>query len=105
MSKEFYTLLSVLIVSLLSFSGALTLSIKKDKLKNILIYLVSFSAGALIGDIFFHILPEIIEKKGFSINISIFILLGLLSFFILEKLCVGDIVIYLLQKIMSIILP
>lgn len=86
MNQQFYTLLSVLIVNLLSFSGALTLSIKKEKLKNILIYLVSFSAGALMGDVFFHLLPEIVEENGFKLIISISILLGIIFSFILEKI-------------------
>ena len=81
-----YTLLSVFIVSLVSFVGVLTLSINEDRLKKILLYLVSFSAGALFGDAFIHLLPEIIEEAGFGLNISIYVLLGIVLFFILEKI-------------------
>ena len=59
-----YTLLSVFTVSLISLVGALTLAIHTEKLKRWLIYLVSFSAGALLG-MFLHILPEISER-GFG---------------------------------------
>ena len=52
-----YSLVSVLVVSLISFIGVLTLSIKTPKLKSVLIYFVSFSAGALFGDAFIHFLP------------------------------------------------
>jgi len=80
-----YSLASVLIVSLISFVGVLTLSIKADKLKKILLYMVSFSAGALFGDAFIHLLPEVIEEFGFGVNISIYVLLGIGCFFIIEK--------------------
>ena len=71
-----YSLVSVLIVSLISFVGILTLSINTKKLRKILLYLVSFSAGALFGDAFIHLLPKIIEEVGFGLNISIYVLFG-----------------------------
>ena len=66
-----YTLLSVLIVSLISFVGILTFSLKVDKLKKILLYMVSFSAGALFGGAFIHMLPEIVEEVGFGFDIRV----------------------------------
>ena len=69
-----YTLISVVIVSLLSFVGILTFSIKTEKLKEILLYMVSFSAGALFGDAFIHLLPEIVEEAGFGLNIAIYVM-------------------------------
>ena len=80
-----YTLISVLIVSLLSFVGILTLSIKVDKLKKILLYMVSFSAGALFGDAFIHLLPEVVEETGFGLNISFYLMFGIGFSFIIEK--------------------
>lgn len=81
-----YTLVSVLVVSLISLVGILTLSIKTDKLKTFLIYIVSFSAGALFGDAFLHLLPEIVEKHGFTLIVSSFTLLGIGIFFTMEKI-------------------
>ncbi|MFA5258727.1 MAG: ZIP family metal transporter [Candidatus Pacearchaeota archaeon] len=80
-----YSLSSVLIISLISLIGVFTLKIKQEKLKTILIYLISFSAGALFGDAFIHLLPELIEEKGFTIISALSILFGILIFFILEK--------------------
>lgn len=80
-----YSLVSVLIVSLISFVGILTLSINTKKLKKILLYMVSFSAGALFGDAFIHLLPEIIEEVGFGLNISIYVMFGIGFSFIIEK--------------------
>ncbi|OGD64411.1 hypothetical protein A2215_04355 [Candidatus Berkelbacteria bacterium RIFOXYA2_FULL_43_10] len=81
-----YSLTAVLIVSLLSFSGALVLFLKKDALKNILLILVAFSTGALLGDAFIHLIPEAVRDKGeLNAQISILIFAGILLFFILEK--------------------
>lgn len=80
-----YTLASVLLVSLISLVGVVTLSIKVDRLRKFLIYMVSFAAGALFGDAFIHLLPEIAEKAGFGLNISIYVLLGIGVSFIIEK--------------------
>jgi len=80
-----YTLISVVIVSLISLIGVLTLAIKPSILKKCLICFVSFSAGALLGDVFIHLLPEIVEKNGFGLNISLYILFGIVFSFIIEK--------------------
>lgn len=81
-----YSLASAFIVSLVALIGIFTIGIKAEKLKKFLIYIVSFSAGALLGDAFIHLLPELAEiAGGFNARISIYILSGILIFFILEK--------------------
>lgn len=80
-----YSLISVLVVSLISFVGVITIVLKKQYLKGFLLFMVSFAAGALLGDVFLHLLPELIHEHGFGLEISFYILLGILSFFILEK--------------------
>lgn len=82
----FYTLISVLVVSVLSLIGVFTLSIKTKALHKILIYLVSFAAGALLGDVFLHLIPELIEQNTFTLQTSFLILGGILLFFIIEKI-------------------
>jgi zinc and cadmium transporter len=79
-----YSLISVLIVSIIPLAGIFILGIKTEKLNKILIYLVSFSAGALLGDAFIHLLPELVSK-GYGISAAVYILSGILMFFILEK--------------------
>lgn len=81
----YYTLISVLIVSLVSLVGILTLSIKTNKLKNILIYFVSFSVGALLGDAFIHLLPEAVGTAGFGLDISLYVMAGIAFSFVVEK--------------------
>ena len=78
-------LTSVIIISLISIIGILTLWLKEQNLKKILLYLVSFSAGALFGDAFIHLIPEAIEENGFGLSISALILSGILFSFIVEK--------------------
>lgn len=80
-----YTLLSVIIVSLISLIGVFTFALSLDKIKKVLIYLVSFAAGSLLGDAFIHLIPEAFENISNKSALSIYILLGILSFFILEK--------------------
>ena len=79
-----YSLVSVLLVSIIPLLGIFILRIRLNKLKKILIYLVSFSAGALLGDAFIHLFPELINK-GYAVSAALYILLGILIFFILEK--------------------
>lgn len=81
-----YSITSVLVVSLISLVGLAAISIREDKLKKILIYLVSFSTGALLGDAFIHLIPEAVEESGeMTLTISIFVLAGILLAFVVEK--------------------
>jgi len=80
-----YSLSSVFLVSLISFIGVFTLSLNAKRLRSILLFLVSFAAGALLGDAFIHLLPEVVEEFGFGIEVSLYIILGMLIFFIFEK--------------------
>lgn len=85
MNVWFYSLISVLVVSLLSFMGVLFLAIKKSILQKLLLFLVSFAAGGMLGGAFLHLLPEAIEQLGLGFNFSLSVLGGILAFFILEK--------------------
>lgn len=81
-----YALISVFIVSLLALIGVFTLSVNIKKLEKYLILLVSFSAGALLGGAFIHLLPEAVEETGFGIATSWYVLSGILFSFVIEKL-------------------
>ena len=81
-----YSLISVFIVSLISLIGIITLSINSKKLERALIYMISFSAGALLGDAFIHLLPEAVESSGFTFSVSLFILSGIGFSFVAEKI-------------------
>ena len=80
----FYVLLSVLIVSLISLIGLLSIPLPKKKLDKFLLYFVSFAAGALFGDVFLHLLPEAGEA-GLTLQLSFYILLGIIVSFFIER--------------------
>lgn len=79
------SLVSVGIVSLISLIGVFTFLIKQKELSKILLWLVSFSAGALFGGAFIHLLPEVVGEYGFTTAVSTYLLSGILTFFVLEK--------------------
>jgi zinc and cadmium transporter len=81
-----YALFSTVLVSIISLVGIFTLSLNKKFLMKSLFILISLSAGALLGDVFFHLLPELTEDSaGFTTEHGAYVLLGILLFFVLEK--------------------
>jgi len=75
-----YAILSLVIISLISLVGVLTLSIGKKALNKILVFLVAFSAGSLLAAAFFDLIPESFEVLG---NLN-FVLVGIILFFVIE---------------------
>ncbi len=79
-------LLAVVAISVLSFAGALTLSLGPARLRGVLPALVAMAVGALLGDVFLHLLPEAVEHAGgFTPALSGWVLAGLLGFFLIES--------------------
>jgi zinc and cadmium transporter len=79
-------LAAVAVISVLSLIGAVTLVLASDALNRILLVLISFAAGALLGDAFIHLLPELAESsRGFDLTASLAVLGGITAFFLLEK--------------------
>lgn len=76
-------LISTLIVSLIAFIGVIFISLNENILRKILMVLIGFSSGALLGGSFLHLLPESLKEIG---EIAYhYILLGIISFFFMEK--------------------
>lgn len=77
-------LIATFLITLCVWAAVLLLFFKKETLSKITIFLVSFSAGALIGGAFLHLLPEALEsiepERTFLISLSAFIV-----FFSVEK--------------------
>lgn len=86
MSLYFYIFGSVLIVSALSLVGVFFLSFSSSFFKKLIFPLVSFSAGALLGDSFLHLIPETAEASTGGLGVWLYLLAGLLLFFVLEKI-------------------
>lgn len=85
MEKLFYIVISTLFISLASLLGVFTLSIKEKKLSKILLFLISLSAGGLMGGAFLHLLPEASEKLN-NETMYLIVLISFVLFFLLEKL-------------------
>ncbi len=79
-----YSLIAAGIVSLLAFLGIVTLAIKDKLLKKLLLILVSFSAGALIGGAFLHLIPEALESST-PLKTFIIVIVGISAFFLMER--------------------
>ena len=80
-----YTLLSVLLVSVVSLVGLLALSQDAARLRRLQLYLVSLAAGSLLGGAFIHLLPEAVDRIGTGLPFSLYLLGGFFGFFVLEK--------------------
>jgi len=80
-----YALIASTIVSLISLIGVLALVIKDNLLKKLLIFLVAFAAGGLMGGAFFDIIPEASEYVKDITQLFLYVILGYTLFFILEK--------------------
>jgi zinc and cadmium transporter len=81
-----YIIISTFLIALIAFIGIFTLALKDKVLNKILLVLVSLSAGALMGGAFLHLLPEAVEEaEGTGFNVFLFVLVGFLLFFVIEK--------------------
>lgn len=76
-------LASVTMVSLIAFAGIIFIGSKESFLKRILMALVGFSSGTLLGGAFLHLLPEAYEVN--KTNTFYYVILGIVVFFALEK--------------------
>ena len=80
-----YAFLSVLAVSLVSFAGVFTLSLREELLRKYIFIFISVAVGALLGDALIHLIPEAFENSTNEILTSTLVIVGILLFFILEK--------------------
>lgn len=85
MSVLLWILASTILVSLISLVGILTLLSDEKFLNRILLILVAFAAGALMGGAFLHLFPESVEEIE-PLDASIILLTGFTIFFLLEKM-------------------
>lgn len=80
-----YTFASVIVVSLISFVGIFTLTLKEEILRKYIFLFISVAVGALLGDAFIHLIPEAFKNSVNTTSTSILIIVGIFLFFILEK--------------------
>jgi len=84
MANFIWALCTSISVSLISLIGIFSLLFKEARPNKILILLIGFSAGGLIGGAFLHLLPEALEQSKSQV-IFFYLILGFVFFFVLEK--------------------
>ena len=80
-----FALAASVIVSLISLIGVVALIIKDDLLKKLIIFMVAFAAGGLIGGAFLDIIPEAVGYVKDVKQLFLYVVLGYVIFFIIEK--------------------
>ena len=81
-----YSMISIFVISCVSLVWVVTLWISTEKLKKMLIYFIAFSAGTMMWDAFLHLLGETVESYGYNTKIALFIVWGVLLWFVIEKI-------------------
>ncbi|MCC6563707.1 ZIP family metal transporter [Candidatus Uhrbacteria bacterium] len=76
-------ILAGLLVAGIAFVGFGSLLIAKNLLERLLLGIVAFAAGGLLGGAFFHLLPESLEMNEQALTYA---LIGLITFFVLDSL-------------------
>ncbi len=85
MSVLLWIIGSTLALSLLAWIGLITLALQEDKMRVLLLPLVSFAAGSLIGASFLHLIPETMARTGPRWELFLWVLLGFSVFFLMEQ--------------------
>lgn len=75
---------ATILVSIFSLSGIYGLSLNEKSLHRVLFIIVGFSAGSILGAVYFDLLPEAVELLEENLVYS-YIALGFILFFFLER--------------------
>jgi zinc and cadmium transporter len=85
MSTLAWIVSSGLLMSAIALVGSVTLVLPEATLRRIILPLVAFSAGSLIGGAFFHMIPAGLNAYGSDTGFFAWILAGFAVFFALEQ--------------------
>jgi len=85
MNVFIYILVSVAVVSLSAFVGVFFVLLNENRLRRILMGLVGFASGTLLGGAFLHLLPEAMAEAGEASTAFYYVVFGIVLFFVLEK--------------------
>ena len=85
MSTLAWIIVSGLLMSAIALVGSVTLVLPEATLRRIILPLVAFSAGSLIGGAFIHMIPAGLNAYGSDIGFFVWILAGFAVFFALEQ--------------------
>jgi zinc and cadmium transporter len=85
MTTLFWITVFGLLMSCVSLVGSLTLLLKRETLDRILLPLVAFAAGSLIGGAIFHMIPAAVEELNNSIALYASLAAGFTLFLAMEQ--------------------
>jgi len=80
-----HTLLSVTLISAISLIGTALFLVRGALLEKLLVPLISISTGALLGDVFIHLIPEMAEEAEALPTALLIVLAGIVFSFAIEK--------------------
>jgi len=83
------TFLSAGLIAASSLAGAFVLFVPRDKLNRIISHLISFAVGAMLGGAFLHLIPQAFEHDAVGADTPLYIVGGIMLFFILERFLHG----------------
>ncbi|MEJ2127933.1 MAG: ZIP family metal transporter [Woeseiaceae bacterium] len=86
MSELYWIILGGLLMAAIAMVGSVTLVLKPATLDRIVLVLVAFAAGSLIGGAFFHMIPAALAAGLGGLETGIATVTGFAVFFILEQL-------------------
>jgi zinc and cadmium transporter len=75
-----------ILMSAIALSGSITLLLRPETLSEIILPLVAFAAGSLLGGAFFHMLPAAHERIADDVTVYGWLLAGFVVFLGLEQL-------------------
>lgn len=76
---------SALLMSAIGWIGLILLALREEVLQRILLPLVAFSAGSLLGGALLHLLPEALGETENSVEMFVWSLAGFSIFFLMEQ--------------------
>jgi zinc and cadmium transporter len=80
-----WILSSAVAMSAIAWVGLLAAALKETQLKAILLPLVAFAAGSLLGGALLHLLPEAVAARGPGLGTFLPVLAGFALFFLMEQ--------------------
>jgi zinc and cadmium transporter len=86
MSELSWIILGGLLMAAIAMVGSITLVLKPATLKRLLLVLVAFAAGSLIGGAFFHMIPAALAAELGGLEVGIATVAGFSAFLVLEQL-------------------
>jgi zinc and cadmium transporter len=84
MTTFLWIFLSGILMSAIALIGSVTLVLREETLKKLLLPLVALASGTLLGGAFFHMIPAAVDKRGTHLSIYVWIRIGFAMFLGLE---------------------